>query len=113
LPQFPEALLLHYLDDLDSKMEAMRALIANDRQVEGCFTAYNAPMERAALKMDRFLNTPQRATVPAAAASATAPPAQAKPDAPAAHAALAPKADSPFAAKLRHAVQPDTPGQEK
>jgi len=24
---FPEALLLHYLDDMDSKMEAMRALL--------------------------------------------------------------------------------------
>ena len=41
LPMFPEALLLHYLDDMDSKMECMRALIENDRQVEGCFTAYN------------------------------------------------------------------------
>ena len=26
LPMFPEALLLHYMDDLDSKMEAMRVL---------------------------------------------------------------------------------------
>src|ERR1043166_6528400 len=33
LPQFPEALLLHYLDDLDSKMECMRAMIENDRQI--------------------------------------------------------------------------------
>ena len=38
VPLFPEALLLHYLDDMDSKMECMRALIENDRQVEGCFT---------------------------------------------------------------------------
>jgi 3'-5' exoribonuclease len=113
LPQFPEALLLHYLDDLDSKMEAMRALIANDRQVEGCFTAYNAALERSALKMDRFLNTPQRATAPPAAASATAPSAQARPEAPEERAAPAPKTDSPFAAKLRQAVQPDTSGREK
>ena len=28
LPMFPEALMLHYLDDLDSKLEAMRAQIA-------------------------------------------------------------------------------------
>ena len=55
LPLFPEALLLHYLDDLDSKMECMRALIENDPQVEGCFTAYNAALERPALKKDRFL----------------------------------------------------------
>ena len=56
LPQFPEALLLHYLDDMDSKMECMRALIENDRQVEGCFTAWNTALERAALKKDRYLN---------------------------------------------------------
>ena len=56
LPQFPEALLLHFLDDLDSKMECMRALIEGDRQVEGCFTSYNAALTRAALKKDRYLS---------------------------------------------------------
>jgi len=56
LPQFPEALLLHYLDDMDSKMECMRALIENDRQVEGCFTTYHPALERPALKKERFLN---------------------------------------------------------
>jgi 3'-5' exoribonuclease len=56
VPQFPEALLLHYLDDMDSKMECMRALIANDRQPEGCFTTYSSALERTALKMDRYLN---------------------------------------------------------
>ena len=30
LPMFPEALMLHYLDDLDSKMEAMRAQFERD-----------------------------------------------------------------------------------
>jgi 3'-5' exoribonuclease len=55
LPQFPEALLLHYLDDMDSKMECMRALIENDRQVEGCFTTWSTALERAALKKDRYL----------------------------------------------------------
>src|SRR5436190_14511281 len=45
VPAFPEALLLHYLDDLDSKMEAMRAQIENDRQVEGCFTSYNPALD--------------------------------------------------------------------
>ena len=75
MPQFPEALLLHYLDDLDSKMEAMRAQIQNDRQLEGCFTTYNSALERSALKKDRYLN-------PTPAAEATAP-AAAKPAAPA------------------------------
>jgi 3'-5' exoribonuclease len=55
VPQFPEALLLHYLDDLDSKMECMRALVENDRQLEGCFTGYSSALERTALKMDRYL----------------------------------------------------------
>ena len=30
LPMFPEALMLHYLDDLDSKMEAMRAMFERE-----------------------------------------------------------------------------------
>ena len=55
LPLFPEALLLHYLDDMDSKMECMRALVENDRLVEGCFTTFNPALERAALKKDRYL----------------------------------------------------------
>ena len=38
LPLFPEALLLHHLDNLDSKMECMRALVAKDRLVEGDWT---------------------------------------------------------------------------
>ena len=70
--QFPEALLLHYLDDLDSKMEAMRAQIENDRQVEGCFTTYNAALERSALKKDRYLN-PAPASTPTADAKPTEP----------------------------------------
>src|SRR5690349_10701948 len=32
LPMFPEALLLHYLDDLDSKMESMRAQFAREAE---------------------------------------------------------------------------------
>jgi 3'-5' exoribonuclease len=54
VPQFPEALMLHYLDDLDSKMECMRALVQNDRQLEGCFTGYSSTLERTVLKMDRY-----------------------------------------------------------
>ncbi len=55
LPQFPEALLLHYLDDMDSKMECMRALIEKDRQVEGCFTPYSGSLERTVLKKAKYL----------------------------------------------------------
>ncbi|HYW36674.1 MAG TPA: OB-fold nucleic acid binding domain-containing protein, partial [Terriglobales bacterium] len=34
LPMFPEALMLHYLDDLDSKMEAMRAHFEREAELE-------------------------------------------------------------------------------
>ena len=33
LPMFPEALMLHYLDDLDSKMESMRAQFEREGEV--------------------------------------------------------------------------------
>jgi len=55
-PEFPEALLLHYLDDMDSKMECMRALIERDRQVKGCFTGWSSALERVALKKDLYLS---------------------------------------------------------
>lgn len=84
VPQFPEALLLHYLDDLDSKMEAMRALIENDRQLEGCYTTYNSALERAALKKDRYLNPapPAPAADRKPSAPPTPPPAAAPPRTP-------------------------------
>jgi 3'-5' exoribonuclease len=95
VPQFPEALLLHYLDDMDSKMECMRALLESDRQVEGCFTAYNVALERSVLKRDLFLNPPPEPAKPAV------PPVPA----PAAHNGTA-KTDSSFADKLKQALQP-------
>ena len=55
VPIFPEALLLHYLDDMDSKMECMRALIAKEPQAEGFFTGYSSSLERIALRKARYL----------------------------------------------------------
>ena len=55
LPIFPEALLLHYLDDMDSKMENMRALIDKDPQSEGYFSAYSPALGRGALRKARYL----------------------------------------------------------
>jgi 3'-5' exoribonuclease len=55
VPVFPEALLLHYLDDMDSKMECMRALIDKDPQSEGLFTGYSQSLERVALRKSRYL----------------------------------------------------------
>jgi 3'-5' exoribonuclease len=56
VPVFPEALLLHYLDDMDSKMECMRALIDKDPQSEGLFTGYSSTLERVALRKTRYLD---------------------------------------------------------
>jgi len=105
LPQFPEALLLHYLDDMDSKMECMRGLIANDRQVEGCFTSFSTLLERPALKMDRYWEDAPEPK-PAAAAAPASPPA------PAAHPVVVPRSDSPFAGKLKQALGTAGPGRE-
>ncbi|MGD0498681.1 MAG: HD domain-containing protein [Bryobacteraceae bacterium] len=102
LPQFPEALLLHYLDDLDSKMECMRALIENDRQVEGCFTTYSPSLERAALKKGRYLNG-ETAPADAPAGAKAAPEGRPAATAPA-HPPFAPQPDSPFAGKLKQAL---------
>jgi 3'-5' exoribonuclease len=55
LPMFREALLLHYLDDLDSKMAAIRNALESD-QGEGNWTAFNGALERRILRTDRFLS---------------------------------------------------------
>jgi hypothetical protein len=52
---FPEALLLHYLDDLDSKMEAMRAQFERGGDSEGAWTAYNPSLGRPLLNTAKFL----------------------------------------------------------
>ena len=65
VPVFPEALLLHYLDDMDSKMENMRALIAKEPQAEGLFTAYSSTLARVALRKERYLGAEDSAEVKA------------------------------------------------
>ncbi len=57
LPMFPEALMLHYLDDLDSKMEAMRAHFERDSGAAGGWTGYNASLGRPLLNTAKFLDT--------------------------------------------------------
>ncbi len=56
VPLFPEALLLHYLDDLDAKMECMRVLVDKDRLVEGDWTSYSPSLERVVLKKRKYLS---------------------------------------------------------
>jgi len=55
LPMFPEALMLHYLDDLDSKMEAMRAQFQREAELEGPWTSYNPSMGRPLLNSAKLL----------------------------------------------------------
>ncbi len=105
LPQFPEALLLHYLDDLDSKMECMRALIENDRQLEGCFTTFNGILSRAALKKERYLGGEPPKSPKPATDNGSAPSAGPSTPAPAAaHPLFAPAPASAFADKLKQAL---------
>lgn len=99
VPLFPEAMLLHQLDNLDSKMEAMRAHAERDRQVEGCFTGFCSSLERPVLHKERYLQ-------PSAATSGAQPAEASKPkSAP----APAPKpSSSPFAEKLQFALRKDS-----
>jgi 3'-5' exoribonuclease len=71
---FPEALMLHYLDDLDSKMEAMRAHFEREAELEGPWTSYNASLGRPLLDSRKFM---QGEKAPAAKASAEESTAQA------------------------------------
>jgi 3'-5' exoribonuclease len=53
LPMFREALMLHYLDDLDSKMAAVRAALDSDKG-EGNWTAFSGALQRRFLRVDLF-----------------------------------------------------------
>src|SRR6202050_5702620 len=55
LPMFPEALLLHYMDDLDSKMEAMRAQFEREADLESPWSSYNSSLGRPLLNSAKFL----------------------------------------------------------
>lgn len=65
VPLFAEAMLLHHLDNLDSKMETIRGAVERDRTFEGSFTAWSPSLERPLLKKEKFLS---EAAKPAASA---------------------------------------------
>jgi 3'-5' exoribonuclease len=67
VPMTQEAMLLHHLDNLDSKMETMRGAVAKDKLQSGNWTSYVSSIERTVLKSERFLNPPVEAAQPAAA----------------------------------------------
>ena len=55
LPMFPEALLLHYMDDLDSKMEAMRAHFEREADLESPWSSYNPSLGRPLPNTAKFI----------------------------------------------------------
>ena len=59
LPMIREALVFHYLDDMDSKMAAVRAALAVESGEEE-WSAYSAALGRKFLKLDAFLKTPKQ-----------------------------------------------------
>ena len=71
LPMFPEALVLHYLDDLDSKMESMRAHFEREAESESSWTTYNSSLGRTLLNTAKYLKKPE----PTAASASVSPPA--------------------------------------
>jgi 3'-5' exoribonuclease len=97
VPLFPEALLLHYLDDMDSKMECMRAMAEKGAQAEGLFTAWSPSLERVVLRKERYLaKCAESPTATLAKAAEPSPPPASVVD-----------SASGFADKLRQALVPE------
>lgn len=54
LPMIREALVFHYLDDLDSKMASVRSALASESGDED-WSSYSGALQRKFLKLDRYL----------------------------------------------------------
>jgi 3'-5' exoribonuclease len=57
LPMIREAMVFHYLDDMDSKMAAVRSALAND-SAEDEWSTYSPALGRKFLKLDAYLKPP-------------------------------------------------------
>jgi 3'-5' exoribonuclease len=55
--------MLHYLDDLDSKMEAMRAQFERESGFDSPWTSYNSSLGRPLLNTEKFL-APKKTSPP-------------------------------------------------
>jgi 3'-5' exoribonuclease len=71
-PMFPEAMLLHLIDNLDAKMNAIENQTNRDNRVEGVWTAYVPTLERSLLKKEKFLEEPPVAPAQPAATTTMA-----------------------------------------
>ncbi|MCC6589179.1 MAG: HD domain-containing protein [Bryobacterales bacterium] len=99
VPLLAEAMLLHHLDNLDSKIECMRSAIEKDKLADGCWTTYISSLDRPVLKKSKYLEPDQPTPAPAApvaSSGSTATPAASP--APANH---APRPDRPIPAAPR------------
>lgn len=56
LPMIREALVFHYMDDLDSKLAAVRSALAADSGDE-LWSVYSGALQRKFLKLDQFLKS--------------------------------------------------------
>jgi hypothetical protein len=56
-----EAMVFHYLDDMDSKMAAVRAALATESGDEE-WSAYSSALQRKFLRLDRYLTGANRPT---------------------------------------------------
>jgi len=68
LPMIREAMVFHYLDDMDSKMAAVRAALATESGDEE-WSAYSGALQRKFLRLDHYLkgaNPPTEKAAPAA-----------------------------------------------
>jgi 3'-5' exoribonuclease len=114
VPLFPEALLLHHLDNLDSKIECMRALAEKDRHIEGCWTGYSPSLERSVLKKAKYLEAEAPAAEPALASTPAEPAAAPVQQPPEPQRPPEPQQErftptsSPFAEKLQQAWRKDS-----
>jgi len=65
LPMIREALVFHYLDDLDSKLAAVRAALGSPGGEED-WTVYSSALNRRILKLDEFFKTRAKPASPQA-----------------------------------------------
>jgi len=59
LPMTLEALILHKLDDLDSKIQAMQWALERDGSIEGEWTSFNAMFQRPLYRGPRDVQSGQ------------------------------------------------------
>jgi 3'-5' exoribonuclease len=89
LPMIREAMVFHYLDDLDSKLAAVRVALASPSGDDE-WSSYSAALGRKFLKLDEFLKggtpepppSPEAKQATAAAANSAEPVPKPKPEAP-------------------------------